>query len=96
MNSVGATAESSTAYNHAVDNHEAPELVTIRKFGNLSEALLAKGRLDSAGIDCFLADENMAWLDSPVVRGMRLQVNLDDAEAAIVLLDQSPTDDLNV
>jgi hypothetical protein len=78
-----------------VTDHEAPELVTIRKFGNLSEALLAKGRLDSAEIECFLADENMAWIDSPVVRGMRLQVNPDDAETAIALLDQPPADDLS-
>jgi hypothetical protein len=32
------------------------ELVTIRRFGDMSEALLAKGCLDSAGIECFLAD----------------------------------------
>ena len=71
------------------DHHQAPELITIRQFGNLSEALLAKGCLESAGIDCFLADANMAWMDSPVVRGMRLQVNPDDAETAIALLDHS-------
>jgi hypothetical protein len=70
-----------------VDTREAPELVTIRQFGNLSEALLAKGCLESAGIECFLADANMAWMDSPVVRGMRLQVNPDDAETAIELLE---------
>ena len=50
------------------------DLITIRRFGHLAEALMAKGCLDSAGIECFLADANMAWLDSPVVRGMRLQV----------------------
>ena len=68
---------------------EATELVTIRQFGNLSEALFAKGCLESAGIECFLADANMAWMDSPVVRGMRLQVSLDDAQIAISLLDES-------
>jgi len=78
----------------SADLHQAPELVTIRQFGNLAEALLAKTRLDSAGIECFLADANMAWLDSPVVRGMRLQVNPDDAGAAVALLDQSDAGDL--
>ena len=65
------------------------ELVTIRHFGNLSEALMAKGCLDSAGIECFLADSNMAWMDSPLVRGMRLQVSRDDAETAIELLEST-------
>jgi hypothetical protein len=68
------------------------ELVTIRHFGNLGEALMAKGCLESAGIECFLADANMAWMDSPVVRGMRLQVNSDDAETAIAMLDLTAED----
>jgi hypothetical protein len=65
------------------------ELVTIRQFGSLAEALMAKGCLDSAGIECFLADSNMAWMDSPVVRGMRLQVSPEDAETAIELLQSA-------
>jgi Putative prokaryotic signal transducing protein len=69
--------------------HRPSELVTIRQFGNLGEALMAKGCLDSAGIECFLADANMAWLDSPVVRGMRLQVSQDNAETAIALLESA-------
>jgi hypothetical protein len=72
-----------------VDTREAPELVTIRQFGNLAEALLAKGCLESAGIECFLADANMAWMDSPVVRGMRLQVSPEDAETSIELLESA-------
>ena len=78
-----------------MDAHEASELVTIRQFGNLAEALMAKGCLDSAGIECFLADSNMAWMDSPVVRGMRLQVSPDEAAAAIEILDHSALDDAN-
>ncbi|MBZ5676347.1 MAG: DUF2007 domain-containing protein [Acidobacteriia bacterium] len=70
-----------------MDAREASELVTIRQFGNLAEALMAKGCLDSAGIECFLADANMAWMDSPVVRGMRLQVSPDDE-----ILDHSALD----
>ena len=37
--------------------------VTIRAFRDLPEALLAKGSLESAGIDCFLVDDNMVRLD---------------------------------
>ena len=69
------------------------DLVTIRQFGSLADALLAKGCLESAGIESFLADANMAWMDSPVVRGMRLQVNPDDAETAIAVLDQTVAGD---
>ena len=66
-------------------------LVTIRQFDNQSEALLAKGYLESAGIECFLADANMARLDWPLlVGGMRLQVSSSDAQAAIELLNQAP------
>jgi len=72
-----------------VDGHQATDLVTIRQFGNLAEALFAKGCLESAGIECFLADANMAWMDSPVVRGMRLQVSQDDAAIAIELLESA-------
>ena len=35
---------------------EVRELVTIRQFRDLPEALLAKGSLESSGIECFLAD----------------------------------------
>ena len=70
----------------AVDGQQALELVTIRQFGNMSEALLAKGCLESAGIECFLADMNITRLEWPISRGMRLQVSLDDAETAIEVL----------
>ena len=79
----------SQRYNSPVDSHQGLELVTIRQFGNLAEALMAKGCLDSAGIESFLADSHMAWMDSPVVRGMRLQVNPEDAEAAVALLESA-------
>jgi hypothetical protein len=73
-----------------------PELVTIRRFGNMSEALLAKGCLESAGIECFLADTNITRLEWPISRGMRLQVSPNDAETAIAFLNQSATGDLSI
>ena len=79
-----------------METRQAPELVTIRQFGNMSEALLAKGCLESAGIECFLADANITRLEWPLSRGMRLQVNPDDAETAIAVLDQSAVDDPKV
>lgn len=61
-------------------------LVTIHVYGDMSEALLARGRLESAGIESFLTDENISRIEWPVTRGMRLQVNADDAETALALL----------
>ncbi len=69
------------------------DLVTIRQFGDTSEALLAQGCLASAGIECFLADLNIARVDWPLTRGIRLQVHPEDAESAMALLQQKPLDE---
>jgi hypothetical protein len=76
------------------DLRPTPELVTIRQFGDMTEALLAKGCLESAGIECFLTDLNVTRLEWPLSRGMRLQVNAGDAETAIALLP--PANDSNL
>ena len=68
------------------------ELVTIRQFGDMSEALIAKGCLESAGIACFLADVNVTRIEWPVSRGMRLQVSADDAGPAIAVLESAAGD----
>jgi len=70
---------------------EFRELVTIRKFRDLPEALLAKGSIESAGIECFMADDNlvrMDWFISNFIGGIKLQVHRKDAEAALQILDQ--------
>jgi hypothetical protein len=72
--------------------HELQELVTIRQFGDMSEALLAKGCLESAGIECFLTDVNVTRLEWPLSRGMRLQVKPGDAETALAMLEQHVSD----
>ncbi len=68
------------------------ELVTIRQFGDMSDALLAQGCLNAAGIEAFLTDVNIARLDWPLSRGLRLQVNAEDAETAIALLEEPPAE----
>jgi hypothetical protein len=73
------------------DELEFRELVTVRKFRDLPEALLAKGCLESAGIECVLVDDNMVRLDwfwSNLMGGIKLQVNREDAETAAGILDQ--------
>ena len=66
-------------------------LVTIRQFRDLPEALLAKGCLESAGIECFLRDDNLVrldWFISNFVGGIKLCVRLEDAQTARDLLDE--------
>src|ERR1700757_2828589 len=56
---------------------EFQHLVPVRKFRDLPEALLAKGSLDSAGIECHLGDDNMVrmdWFISNLLGGVKLVV----------------------
>jgi len=67
------------------------KLVTLRQFRDLPEALLAKGALESAGIETFLADENivrMDWFISNFVGGIKLQVHPEDEGEALRVLNQ--------
>lgn len=64
--------------------------VVLRRYMWLHEALLAKSILDSAGIDCVLADEHtirMDWFWSLALGEVKLWVRADDADAA-EMLDQ--------
>jgi hypothetical protein len=78
----------------ASEPREQPDLrklVTIRQFRDLPEALLAKGSLESAGIQCFLRDDNLVrldWFISNFVGGVKLCVNPEDAETARQLLEE--------
>lgn len=70
---------------------EMRKLVTVRQFRDLPEALLAKGSLESAGIECFLADENLVrldWFISNFIGGIKLNVRAADAANAQKLLDE--------
>jgi hypothetical protein len=66
-------------------------LVTIRRYRDLSEAIVARGVIESAGIYCFLKDENFVRLDwqmSNLIGGISLQVSEEDVEAAEAILQQ--------
>jgi hypothetical protein len=76
---------------------EPSNIVTLRRFRDLPDALVAKGILDSAGIECRLGDENlirMDWFLSNCVGGMKLWVNAEDADAAASLLDSSASEEI--
>jgi len=70
---------------------EHAPLVTVRKFGDLHEALLAKGMFDAAGVECFLVDENMVrldWFISNILGGVKLAVRPENLGAATELLTE--------
>jgi hypothetical protein len=70
---------------------EARDLVTLRRYRDLSEAIVARSLLESAGIVVYLRDENLVRLDwqiSNFIGGIRLQVEASDAPVATELLDQ--------
>jgi hypothetical protein len=68
-----------------------PNFVTIRRYRDLSEAIVARSLLESAGIPAYLRDENLVrleWQISNFVGGIRLQVVQADEAAAAELLSQ--------
>lgn len=79
---------------------ETPDnLLAIRIFRDLPDALLAKTILDSAEIECFLFDENIVrldWLWSNLVGGVKLCVRAEDATAALELLRENVPADFAV
>jgi hypothetical protein len=89
------------AANHAneIAESEARKPVMIRRYRDLPEASIAKSVLQSAGIDCFLADDNMVrldWFYSNLVGGIKLLVPEKDAKAALQLLDESTPEKFDV
>ena len=73
------------------DIFEFNETVTLRQFRDLPDALLAKGSLESAGIQVYLVDDNMIrmdWFISNLLGGIKLKVRAEDAEAASEILNQ--------
>jgi hypothetical protein len=73
-----------------VSHPEIPDLVILRHFRDLPEALLAKGGLESAGIECFFDDDNivrMDWFISNAVGGIKLLVRPKDFAAANEILE---------
>ena len=67
----------------------ADAVITLWKYRDLPEALTVRAKLQSEGIECFLADENVVRLDwfwSNAVGGIRLQMLEEDAATAMEVL----------
>ena len=64
-------------------------LVTVATFHSEPEFLLARTRLESADIECFVQNENMlrivGW-HSHILGGIKLQVREADAQDALAIL----------
>jgi hypothetical protein len=63
-------------------------LVIVGRFESPSEAQIAKGMLESAGVECFLVGENANTL-LPAAFRVCLQVRVEDEAAARELMAQS-------
>jgi hypothetical protein len=71
---------------------EFRDLVPIRTFWNLLEAELAKGFLESAGIEAFLFDDNMVrldWFNANALGGVKLRVDADKVAEANRILEEN-------
>lgn len=73
--------------------HSGEQMVTIERFTDMLQAELAKGRLDSAGIRCFLVGENAGLLYGNGLDGVSLQVSAaEEDDARAILNDPGPAD----
>ena len=66
-------------------------LLILERFRDLPEAMLAKGKLASEGVESYLADDNtvrMDWFWSNLLGGVKLLVRPEDVEAATRILGE--------
>ncbi len=68
-----------------------PELVVVAQFLLEQEFLFARGRLESAGIECFCSNEYLSRISSGIYNGMTggiaLKVRQEDVADARAILD---------
>ncbi len=84
-------SEQDKSQDEAAEPEPAEPMMTIRSFGDVMQAWLAKSNLESAAIECRLVDDNMVrlyWGIVNVLGGVKLQVKREDAEVALELLEQ--------
>lgn len=88
---VGSNAEAREA--------QSDGLSVLRRFATVSEALVAKGLLESAGIASRIADEYVLGANpflSDALGGVRLFVNGNDFNEAAKLMDEPILDEIDV
>jgi len=76
-----------------LEEETGEEMVTVERYTDMLQAELAKGRLESAGIECFLAGENAGLLYGNGLDSVQLQVaSTDEDDARAILNDPGPAD----
>jgi hypothetical protein len=69
-------------------------LVTVVTFFNPQDFLMARMRLEAAGIACFTLGENLFQITggafNPIVAGVKLQVASSDEQDARAILGEAP------
>ena len=71
---------------------EQSQFVLLRRYRDLPEAVVSKSILESAGIECYLSDENMVrmdWFWSNLLGCAKLWVRLQDIDQARALINQN-------
>jgi hypothetical protein len=75
------------------EGHETPatsrNLVTVRRYRDLSEAIVVRTLLESSDIPVYLRDERLDWQISNFIGGIRLQVGAEDEQAAFELFSSA-------
>jgi Putative prokaryotic signal transducing protein len=71
--------------------------VVLRTYRDITEAMVDRTALESAGIQCFLYEDNLIrldWFVSNAIGGARLVVSENDAaDAAKILAEKRPLDE---
>ena len=62
------------------------QLITIDTFTHDGRAHICKTKLESEGIECFIAGEHSASIGYPLVGEVRLRVKESDVERAVEIL----------
>jgi len=68
---------------------------TVATYDSIINANIAMGRLQAEGIRCWLADENIIQADmlySPMIGGIKLQVDSQNADIAREILNTDYSD----
>jgi hypothetical protein len=79
--------------------YQNQRFTVLRRFRDMPDAFLFGSILDSAGIECYLADENlirMDWFWCDFLGRIKLCVRKADADAASSLLDQGVPEKFDV
>jgi len=73
-------------------NRAAGKPVVVRRYRVITEAMVDRAALQSAGIECFLFDDHLirlSWFVSNAIGGAKLVVSENDAAEAAKILDEA-------